>query len=47
MTDLETTAKNAALAEVNKQEGWLKANVKPLIIGFVLGTIVGFLLHGL
>lgn len=37
MSDLlksaEDAAKSAALAEVNKQSGWLRSNIKPFSIG--------------
>jgi len=40
----EEEAKAAALAQVNKQDSWIKRNWKALVIGFVLGLIAGHLL---
>ena len=40
----EEEAKAAALAQVNKQDSWIKRNWKALVIGFVLGPIAGHLL---
>jgi len=37
----EETATVAALAQVNKQESWIKTNWKALVIGFVVGLLVG------
>lgn len=47
VTTLKTAATSAVDAEAAKQEGWLKANLKPLLIGAVVGFILGWLVHGL
>lgn len=47
VTTLKSAATSAVDAQVTKQENWLKANLKPLIIGAVVGLILGWLAHGL
>ena len=44
LTQAEAVAKSAALAEVNKQKSWIKANRKALIIGAAVAFVVGLLL---
>ena len=41
---IEAALAGDAAAQVAKQEGWVKANRKPLIIGAVLGLLLGALL---
>jgi hypothetical protein len=38
------SAETAVTAQVVKQEGWLKANWKAIVIGLVFGLIAGHLL---
>ena len=40
----EEEAKGATLAQVNKQDSWIKRNWKALVIGFVLGLAAGHFL---
>lgn len=41
---LEAAAKAAVLADVNKQESWVKANLKPVVVGASVAAVIAELL---
>ena len=42
-----SSAETAAKAQVVKQEGWVKANLKPVLIGLAIGVVLGWIAHGI